>query len=389
MDDFTFRNPTKIIFGRGTEARVGEEAAAFSTKVLLHYGGGSIKRTGLYDRLMASLAAAGISVVELPGVKPNPRLSLVREGIRLCRERGLGLVLAVGGGSAIDSAKAIAAGVPYEGDVWDFYAGKAEPRAALPVGTVLTIPAAGSEASTGTVITKEEGWLKRAFNSELVYPRFSILDPELAFTLPDAQVANGVADIMSHLMERYFTNSRPVEFTDRLIEATLRTVIDAAPRVMRKRDDYDAWAELMWAGTVAHNNLLNTGREGDWGSHDIEHELSGAYDIAHGAGLATIFPAWMKLVFSHDPARFLRYAVEVWGVEQSFVDPERSAREGIARLEAFWSSLGLAIRLAGLGIGSERIEEMAAKATEGGSRKLGHFLPLGPDEVREIYRLAL
>jgi len=279
--------------------------------------------------------------------------------------------------------------VPYEGDVWDFYAGKAEPRAALPVGTVLTIPAAGSEASTGTVITKEEGWLKRAFNSELVYPRFSILDPELAFTLPDAQVANGVADIMSHLMERYFTNSRPVEFTDRLIEATLRTVIDAAPRVMRKRDDYDAWAELMWAGTVAHNNLLNTGREGDWGSHDIEHELSGAYDIAHGAGLATIFPAWMKLVFSHDPARFLRYAVEVWGVEQSFVDPERSAREGIARLEAFWSSLGLSIRLAGLGIGSERIEEMAAKATEDGSRKLGHFLPLGRDEVQEIYRLAL
>jgi alcohol dehydrogenase YqhD (iron-dependent ADH family) len=388
MDDFVFRNPTKIIFGHGVEAGVGAEAAAVSKRILLHYGGGSIKRTGLYDRLMKSFAAAGVSVVELPGVKPNPRLSLVREGIRLCREEGLGLVVAVGGGSAIDSAKAISAGVPYAGDVWDFYTGKAEPATTLPVGTVLTIPAAGSESSTGSVITNEEGGYKRALNSELIYPRFSFLDPELAFTLPDDQVANGIADIMAHLMERYFTNSRPVEFMDRMIEANLRTVIDAAPRVMRKRDDYDAWAELMWAGTVAHNNLLNTGREGDWGSHDIEHELSGAYDIAHGAGLAAIFPAWMKYVLSHDQARFLRYAVEVWRVDQSFVDPERSAREGIARLEAFWASLGLKTRLSGLGIGPERFGELAAKATANDTAKLGHFVPLGLDAVKEIYKLA-
>jgi alcohol dehydrogenase YqhD (iron-dependent ADH family) len=389
MNDFTFRNPTKIIFGRGVEDRVGAEAAAVSKKVLLHYGGGSIKRTGLYARIMKSLAAAGVSVVELPGVQPNPRLSLVHEGIRLCREHGLGLVLAVGGGSAIDSAKAIAAGVPYAGEVWDFFTGKAAPASALPVGTLLTIPAAGSEASTGSVITNEEGWYKRAFNSEFVYPRFSILDPELAFTLPREQVANGVADIMSHLMERYFTNARPVELTDRLIEATLRTVIDAAPRVLAKSDDYDAWAELMWSGTIAHNNLLDTGREGDWASHDIEHELSAAYDIAHGAGLAVIFPAWMKHSFSHDPARFLQFAVRVWGVDQSFGSPERSARAGIERLEAFWSSLGLATRLTGLHIGPDRIEEMAAKCTSGGRSKVGHFLALGKDEVAAIYRLAL
>jgi alcohol dehydrogenase YqhD (iron-dependent ADH family) len=389
MRDFTYRNPTKIIFGQGAEARLGEEAREASPRALLHYGGGSIKRTGLYDRLVTSLRASGVSFVELPGVKPNPRLSLVREGIRLCREEKIGLVIAVGGGSVIDSAKAIAAGVPYAGEVWDFFVGKAAPQAALPIGVVLTIPAAGSEASTGSVITNEEGWNKRYFNSEHVYPRFSILNPELAFTLPRDQAANGVADIMSHLMERYFTNVKPVELTDRLIEATLRTVIDAAPRVLAKADDYDAWAELMWSGTIAHNNLLDTGREGDWGSHDIEHELSGAYDIAHGAGLAAIFPAWMKYVLPHDPARFLQFAVRVWGVDQSFQSPERSAREGIGRLESFWSSIGLATRLSDMGIGSDRFGELAAKCTDGGSRKVGRFVPLGAAEVEAIYRLAL
>ncbi len=388
MNDFVFRNPTKIVFGRKAEERVGEESRAVSSKVLLHYGGGSIKRTGLHDRLMRSFAAAGVSVTELPGVKPNPRLSLVREGIATCREKGIGLVVAVGGGSAIDSAKAIAAGVPYAGDVWDFYEGRAEPREALPVGTVLTIPAAGSEASTGSVITNEEGGYKRAFNSELIYPRFSLLDPELAFTLPPEQVANGAADIMAHLMERYFTNARPVELTDRLIEGTLLTVIEAAPRVLARRDDYDAWAELMWSGTIAHNNLLDTGREGDWGSHLIEHELSGAYDIAHGAGLAAVFPAWMKFVLSHDPARFLQFAVRVWGVDQSFQAPGRSALAGISRLEAFWSSLGLATRLSGLGIGAERLDEMALKCTGGGTAKVGNFVKLGKEEVLSILELA-
>jgi alcohol dehydrogenase len=389
MDDFTFQNTTKILFGRAAEVKVGQEAKAFSSKVLLHFGGGSVKKSGLFTRVAESLKAAGVSFVELGGVMPNPRLSLVREGIALCRKEKIGLVLAMGGGSAIDSAKAIAMGIPYPGDVWDFFAGKALPKEALPVGTVLTIPAAGSEASTASVITNEEGMLKRGFNSPLLYPRFSILNPELAFTLPKAQVANGVADIMSHLFERYFTNSRPVELTDRLIEATLRTVIDSAPRVLGKADDYDAWAEIMWSGTIAHNNLLNTGREGDWGSHDLEHELSAVYDIAHGAGLAVVFPAWMKYVYTHDITRFAQIAVRVWGIDQAFFNPERTALAGIARLESFWSSLGLAVRLSGLGIGSEHISEMADKCSSKGVKTVGNFVKIGKAEAEAIYKLAL
>jgi alcohol dehydrogenase len=388
MDDFVFQNSTKIIFGRGAEARVGAECAAISKKVLLHYGGESIKRSGLYGRILGSLKEAGIEAFELPGVKPNPRLGLVYEGIRICREKGIGLILAVGGGSPIDSAKAIAAGVPYKGDVWDFFEGKAVPREAIPVATVLTIPAAGSEASTGCVVTKEEGLLKRAFNSELVYPRFSILNPELAFTLPAHQVACGVTDILSHLMERYFTNSRPVELTDRLIEATMRTVIRNAPLVMVNPRDYDAWAEIMWSGTVAHNNLLNTGRVGDWGTHDIEHELSAIYDIAHGAGLAIVFPAWQKYTLSQDPVRFAQLAVRVWGVDESFWDVERTAREGIARLEAFLKSLGLATRMKEIGIPKDRIREMANKCTRGDTFKTGNFVKLGEAEVEKVLLLA-
>jgi Uncharacterized oxidoreductases, Fe-dependent alcohol dehydrogenase family len=389
MDDFVFRNPTKIVFGRGVEAKVGAEAAAYSKKALLHYGGGSVKRTGLFDRVAYSLKEAGVSFVELGGVEPNPRLGLVHEGIALCRKEHIGLVLSIGGGSAIDSGKAIAMGVPYSGDVWDFFEGVAEPKEALPVGTVLTIPAAGSEASTASVIMKEEGKLKRGFNHELLYPRFSILNPELAFTLPRAQIAYGTADIMSHLMERYFTNSRPVDLTDRLIEAVLRTVIAAAPRVIRKGDDYDAWAELMWSGTIAHNNLLNTGRVGDWGSHDLEHELSAIYDIAHGAGLAVVFPAWMKYVYKHDIPRFAQIASRVWGVDDAFMDAERAALAGIERLEGFWQFLGLPTRLSGLGIGADRIGEMADKLSSNGSRQVGNFVKVGRKEAEEIYRLAL
>jgi alcohol dehydrogenase len=389
MDDFVFQNPTKIIFGRGAEVGVGAEAKAFASKVLIHYGGGSVKKSGLFDRVVASLKAAGVSFLELGGVAPNPRLGLVHQGIELCRKERIGLVLALGGGSAIDSAKAIALGVPYPGEVWDFFAGLALPKEALPVGTVLTIPAAGSEASTASVIMNEEGMLKRGFNSHLIYPRFSILNPELAFTLPKAQVANGVADIMSHLFERYFTNSGPVELTDRLIEATLRTVIDAGPRALRKADDYDAWAEIMWSGTIAHNNLLNTGRVGDWGSHDLEHELSAAYDVAHGAGLAVVFPAWMKYVYKHDVPRFAQVAARVWGVDHDFHDPERTALAGIARLESYWESLGLAVRLSGLGIGAERIEEMADKCSAKGTKAVGNFVKVGKAEALAIYRLAL
>jgi alcohol dehydrogenase YqhD (iron-dependent ADH family) len=389
VENFIFQNPTKILFGKGMEEQVGTEVRAYGDKVLLHYGGGSIHRTGLYDRIVASLRRAGVDIVELAGVQPNPRLSLVRQGIQLCRQRGIGFILAVGGGSVIDSAKAIAMGVPYAGDVWDFFSGKAELKEALPVGTVLTIPAAGSEASTASVITNEDGWYKRGFNSELIYPRFSILNPELAFTLPKYQMACGASDIMAHIMERYFTNTREVDFTDRLCEATLKTIIQNAPLLAAEPDHYAAWAEVMWAGTVAHNNLLNTGRIGDWGSHDIEHELSAAYDVAHGAGLAVIFPAWMKYVYHHDLARFAQYAVRVWNVDCSFGSPERTALEGIKRLESFYRSLGLPTRLNELQIGEEKLEEMADKCTAGDRQTVGNFVKLQRADVLAIYRLAL
>ena len=388
MENFEFCNPTRIIFGRGTEARVGAETARYSKKVLLHYGSGSIKQTGLYDRITTSLKAAGVEWVELAGVKPNPRLSLVHEGVALCKQHKLGLILAVGGGSVIDSAKAIAMGAMIDGDVWDFYLGKGEPVAALPIGTVLTLPAAGSEASTGTVITKEEGWLKRAVNSELIYPRFSICNPELAMTLPPFQVACGAMDISAHLMERYFTNVQNVAFTDRLIEGTLKTIIRQAPLILKNPQDYDAWSEFMWAGTVAHNNLLNTGRIGDWASHDIEHEISGIYDVAHGAGLAVVFPAWMKHVLHQDLNRFVQWAVRVWNVEMDVFNPEKVALEGIARLEAFIRSLGIGTKLVDLGITDDRIEEMADKCTDGDTRTVGNFVKLDRQGVRAVLRLA-
>lgn len=387
MENFVFQNPTKIIFGKGVENQVGEEVSRYSLKILLHYGGGSIKQTGLYDRVVTSLQKAGVEYLELSGVKPNPRLSLVHEGIKKCREQGINFILAVGGGSVIDSAKAIAMGVPYPGNVWDFFAGNAVLKEALPVGTILTIPAAGSEASTASVITNEDGWYKRGFNADLIYPRFSILNPELAFTLPKYQVACGASDIMAHLMERYFTNTLNVELMDRLIEGTLKTVINNAPLVLEKSGYYDAWAEMMWAGTVAHNNLLNTGRTGDWASHDIEHEISAIYDVAHGAGLSVVFPAWMKYVCQHDLKRFAQYAARVWNVDYSYWSPERTALEGIYRLENFYRSLGLPVTLSEMKITDDRLMEMAEKSTTGGYLP-GNFVKLGKMDVFNILKLA-
>jgi hypothetical protein len=279
-------------------------------------------------------------------------------------------------------------GAMLEGDVWDFFLGQGAPAAALPVGTILTIPAAGSEASTGTVITNEVGWLKRAVNSPLLYPRFAILNPELAFSLPKFQVACGAADIMAHLMERYFTNVTHVAFTDRLLEATMKTIISQAPLVLSNPQDYDAWAELMWAGTIAHNNLLNTGRVGDWASHQIEHEISGIYDVAHGAGLAVVFPAWMRYVLHHDLNRFNQWAVRVWNVEMDLFNPEAVANAGIEKMEAFFHSLGLGTRLADLGIQDDRIAEMADKCTEGNTQTVGNFVKLDRAAVTQVLRLA-
>jgi len=296
VNNFIFLNPTRIIFGKGTENLVGAETKKHADKVLLHYGGGSIKKIGLYDTVVKSLKEAGVEFTELAGVQPNPRLSLVRQGIEICRKEGIRFILAVGGGSAIDSAKAIAVGVPYDGDVWDFYIGKAKVKEALPVGVVLTIPAAGSEASPSSVITNEDGWYKRGLTTDRIFPRFSILNPELTYTLPNYQTACGAADIMAHIMERYFTNTKDVELTDRLCESTMKTLINNVPKALANPTDYAARAEIMWTATVAHNNLLGTGRDEDWASHDIEHEISGIYDIAHGAGLAIVFPVVIGVV---------------------------------------------------------------------------------------------
>jgi alcohol dehydrogenase YqhD (iron-dependent ADH family) len=386
MENFVFQGQTKIIFGRGTETQTGRETAAFSRKVLLHYGGGSIRKSGLYAAVCRSLTEAGVTWVELPGVVPNPRLSLVREGIGICRKEKIDFILAVGGGSVIDSAKAIGIGVPYSGDVWDFYLRKLKPREMLPVGVVLTIPAAGSEASNGSVITREEGGYKRDADTECMRPRFAIMNPELTFTLPTYQTACGASDIMAHVMERYFTPVPGVDFTDRLCEATLKTIIHNTPIVLDNPRDYDARAQIMWAGTIAHNDLLSTGRVGDWATHQIEHELSGVYDVAHGAGLAVLFPAWMRLVCTKDVRRFAQFAVRVWGVEEDFDNPERTALEGIRRLVGFYQRIGLPTTLKELGVTDDRSQEMAAKCVDRGN--VGNFARLDAAEVQKVFALA-
>ncbi len=386
MQDFVFHNSTKIIFGKDTENFVGQEAAVYGKKLLLHYGGGSIISSGLYDRVVRSLEKQGIEIYELGGVKPNPRVSLVREGVALCKEKNIGLILAVGGGSVIDSAKAIAAGVKYDGDVWDFYEGKAEITDCLPIGVVLTIPAAGSESSSGSVITNEDGGYKRSAGHVTMRPKFSILNPVLTYTLPAYQTACGITDMMAHILERYFTNEKNVDLTDRLCEAALKTIINNAPVVLEEPENYAARSEIMWSGTIAHNDLLGTGRIGDWGSHDIEHEISGIYDIAHGAGLAVVFPAWMKYVYKHDVNRFVQFANRVWNVEVDLNDLENTALAGIRKTEEFFRSIGMPVRLHEANIGDEHFEEMAKKGTEQGP--LGNFVKLYETDIIQILNIA-
>jgi len=386
MRNFEFQCPTRIVFGKGVENLVGKEVKKYSGKVLFHYGSGSIKRIGLYDSIVKSLKVAGVEFIELPGVKPNPRLKLVRKGVELCRNNSIDFILAVGGGSVIDSAKAISVGVPYKGDVWDFYAGEAKPVEALPVGVVLTIPGAGSEASSSSVITNEDGWRKLSLTTELIRPRFAIMNPEVTFSVSPYYTACGAADIMAHVMERYFTNVRHADLTDRLCEATLKTVISNVPVALREPENYDARAEIMWASTVAHNDLLGTGRIGDWATHIIEHELSGLYDVAHGAGLAVIFPNWMEYVYKHRVDIFVQFAVRVWNVEPDFQDPEKVALEGVERLRAFFKQIGLPATLRELGVPYNRLEEMALRCTGSGSLKIGNFMKLGKNDVLSILR---
>lgn len=386
MTNFSFSYGTKILFGKGQEAEVGRETAAHSRKVLLHYGQGSIRKSGLYDRVCRSLREAGVQFAELGGVVPNPRLGLVRQGIELCRKEKIDFILAVGGGSVIDSAKAISIGVPYAGDVWDFFMRKATVRSALPVGVVLTIPAAGSESSIGMVVTKEEGLYKRDVVDEIVRPRFAILDPQLTLKLPARDTANGVADMLAHILERYFTKEPGVDLTDRLCEAAMQGVMRTALLLAGEPENYDYRAQIMWAGTIAHNDFLSLGRVGDWGSHMIEHELSAIYDVAHGAGLSVIFPAWMRYLYRKEVQRFAQFAVRVFGLPMDFEHPEATALAGIRQLEAFFRQLGLPVTLGELGVPTDRLEEMARKCTERGP--IGSFASLGEKEVLAIYRLA-
>ncbi|NLE41108.1 MAG: iron-containing alcohol dehydrogenase [Lentisphaerae bacterium] len=391
MENFDYCNPTRIVFGPGVHSQVGELVKPHADRVLLHYGGGSIKRSGLYDAIAASLKAAGVAYVELGGVVPNPRLSLVREGIALCRRERIGFVLAVGGGSVIDSAKAIAMGAPHKGDVWKLFAEGTPVEQALKVGTVLTIPAAGSESSPNTVITNEEEGLKLGYGAQVLRPVFSILDPELCLTLPPEQLANGVSDMMSHIFERYFSNTPHVDLTDALCEATLRTIMKHARRLRASPQDADAWAQIVFSGYVAHKGLLGLGRQQDWACHGMEHELSALYDVAHGAGLAVLTPAWMEYVFRDNVPLFVQFAVNVMGVEGGFREPEAVAQEGIRRLRGFYKEMGLPSTLEGLGIGADKLELMAKKATKiafGAQRPLGGLRKLGWQDVLAIYRVC-
>ena len=387
MNNFNFYSPTEFVFGKDREQECGALVKKYGgSKVLIHYGGGSVVRSGLLDRVKASLDKEGVPYVELGGVHPNPLDSKVYEGIEIVRSQGIDFILSVGGGSCIDSSKAIAAGSVYDGDFWDFYCGKQAVTKALPVGTVLTIAAAGSEGSGDTVITKEDGMLKRGAGSDYLRPRFSVMNPDILATVPKYQIACGATDIMAHVFERYFTNTKEVEITDRMCEAVLMTMIKETPRVVADPTNYEAYANLMWAGTVAHTNIVGVGRDQDWNSHGIEHELSALYDCAHGAGLAVIMPAWMEFVYKHDVMRFAQVAERVWGCKMNYADPEVTAVEGIKRFRSFLKSIGMPINFEELGAKVEDIPTMVAKMGIDG--ETGGFVHLKPEDVAAIYEIA-
>jgi alcohol dehydrogenase YqhD (iron-dependent ADH family) len=388
MKNFTFYSPTYFSFGKGTENESGKLVRRFGgTKVLIHYGGGSVVRSGLLERVEKSLESENIEYVTLGGAKPNPRSGLVYEGIELCRRENIDFVLAVGGGSAIDSAKAIAAGAVYDGDFWDFYCGKPITKA-LPVGTVLTISAAGSEGSPDSVITNENGMLKRGASGDAIRPKFSILNPALTQTLSAYQTACGITDIIAHLYERYLTDTKEVEVTDRLIEALMMTMIKEGRRAIAEPDNYDARANIMWAGMMAHNNSCGVGRNQDWNSHNIEHELSALYDCAHGAGLAVTMPAVFSYCLEHDVMRFAQVANRVWGVPMDFSNPESTARQGIEALRNFLISIGMPKNFEELGAKEQDIPYMVDTLCNGNGRKgyIQGFVKLDIQDCTKIYK---
>lgn len=389
MKNFNFYSPTYFAFGKDKENSVSDLVAKFGgSRVLIHYGGNSAIKSGLIDRVKKSFDEKGISYVVLGGVKPNPRSNLVYEGISLCRSLHIDFVLAVGGGSVIDSAKAIAVGVPYEGDFWDFFQGKKIDKALL-VGTILTISAAGSEGSGDSVVTHENGMFKRSMSGDAIRPIFSILNPALTCTLPPFQTACGAIDIMAHVFERYFTNTQDVEITDRLCEAVLLTMINEVPKAIKNPLDYESRANIMWAGMVAHNNICGVGRDQDWSSHAIEHELSALYDVAHGAGLSVVFPAWMKYVMHHDVERFAQLAVRVWGCTYDSMNVEKTALEGITYFENFIKSIGMPLSFSEIGAREEDIPLLVQKLGLLDGNTIGSFVKLSKQDVENIYRLAI
>ena len=393
MKNFTYYTPTKVVFGKGTENEVGklilEECK--DACVLVHYGSGSVKRTGLLDRIEKSLNDAGIKYVELGGVVPNPRLSKVYEGIELCKKEGVNFILAVGGGSVIDSAKAIGFGVANEGEVWDFYDYKRVPEKCLPIATVLTIAAAGSEMSSSSVITKEEGWIKRGTDADCSRCRFAVMNPELTMTLPDYQTASGCVDIMMHTLERYLNQGNNMEITDEISEGLLRTVMKNAKILVDNPSDYQARAEVMWAGSLSHNGLTSCGVESmDWASHQLEHELGGMFDVAHGAGLAAIWPHWARYVVDANPARFAQLAKNVLGIEDKGSDME-TAKAGIDAMEQFFRDIKMPVNLRELGLADitdEQIDELAEKCSFGQTRTVGAVKALDKKAMIDVYKLA-
>ena len=392
MRDFELWLNTRFLFGRDVHKKAGSVLRQMGvSRVLIHHDSGAyLYDTGLLESVRRDLEDNGMAVRELPGVKPNPRLDLVYEGIRCVKENQIDFILAIGGGSVIDSSKAIGAGALYDGDVWDLYAKTAEPQGAVGVGVVLTIPAAGSESSNSSVLTNEEEGLKRSCDSDDIYPKFSILNPELTYSMPKYQIACGSVDIMAHIMERYFTQTMHNSVSDRMAEALLRNMIEFAPKALEEPLNYDYRAEVMWNGTLAHNNLINCGRQADGASHPIEHELSTEYDMAHGGGLAIVYPAFMKYVYKQRLSQFIRFATAVWNVEYDRNDPAATAYEGIVRLERFFRSLGLPTTLedAGLDYDDAKLRFLAERCDRNELGKVGHFVELETDDVEKIYHLA-
>ena len=388
----SYFTPTRVTFGIGAEEAAATELIREGARnVLIHYGSDRVVRNGLIEGVERRLDEAGIRSTRLGGVVPNPRLSLVREGIGLCRREKIDFILAVGGGSVIDSAKCIGYGAAYDGDVWDFYSQKATPKASLPVGCILTMAAAGSEMSDSSVITNEDGWLKRGCNSDVCRLRFALLNPALTYTLPSYQTACATVDIMMHTMERYFTGGNSLTLTDELAFSLLRSVKEAGTRALEKPDDYQARATLMWASSLSHNGLMAVGNDtrGDWACHQLEHELSGMFDVAHGAGLAAIWPSWARYNIGTDPARIAKLGYNVFNVTDSG-QADRDAELTIEAVEAFYRSIGMPVRISGLGINLKDgdIDQLALKCTFFGKRTIGAFRKLDGKMIRDIYTLA-